>query len=110
MPDERRRHVRKRVDLQGILVKKGDETGPSVHVADLSVGGAFLETDATFPFGTEVTLEIDIPASKITVPATVRWAKPGGCGVQFGNLGVKQTYAITQHLAAMEPMPDSRRF
>lgn len=110
MPDDRRRHVRKRVDLRGTLVVKGEDRGPSVHVADLSVGGAFLETEATFAFGTEVTLEVELPASKIAVPATVRWVKPGGCGVQFGNLGVKQTYAITEHLADMEPMPDSRRF
>ena len=109
MHDERRRHVRKRVDLEGTMRRKGEDSGQSVHVADLSVGGAFLEMAATLAFGSEVSLEIDLPGGQITVPATVRWAKPGGCGVQFGNLGVKQTYAITQHLADLEPMPDSRR-
>jgi len=110
VPDERRRHVRKRVDLQAILVAEGDETGPTVRVADLSVGGAFLETDVEFPFGTEASLEINLPGKDITVPATIRWAKPGGCGVQFGRLGVRETYAITELLADLEPVPDSRRF
>lgn len=109
MPHERRRHVRKRVDLAATLVTQEDDERFEAHVADLSVGGAFLEMAESFPFGTLVVLEIAMPQGVISLPGTIRWAKPDGCGVQFGNLGVKQTYAITEHLAGLEPAPDSRR-
>ena len=61
-------------------------------------------------FGTVVKLHLHFPEGMIAVEATVRWAKPGGMGIQFGVLGAKETFAITEHLAALEPVPDSRRF
>ena len=33
------------------------------------------------------------------LPGIVRWVKPGSMGIQFGLLGARETYAITELLA-----------
>jgi hypothetical protein len=38
----------------------------------------------------------------------VRWKSKDGIGVQFGLLGAKQTYALTEFLARRETIPDIR--
>lgn len=108
MPTERRRHIRKRVDLPVAIELGGERI--TAHLSDMSPGGAFIDTDVTPKFGTVVTLTIDLSGKPLALGATVRWAKPGGIGVQFGALGAKQTYALTEFLADLEDMPDSRRF
>lgn len=108
MSDERRRHVRKRVDLQGVI--EHDGTQQEAHITDMCPGGAFVELEETPPFGSKVKLTVKLPKSEVVADATVRWAKGIGVGVQFGLLGVKETFAITEHLADLEPLPDSRRF
>jgi type IV pilus assembly protein PilZ len=37
------------------------------------------------------------------LPGIVRWVKPGSMGVQFGLLGARETYAITEMLADSVP-------
>ncbi len=105
---ERRRYVRKRVDLPGSL-QLGDGSEQEVHITDMCPGGAFVELEGTPEFGSKVKLTIKLPSDDIVVDATVRWAKGIGVGVQFGLLGARETYAITEHLADLEPIPDSRR-
>jgi type IV pilus assembly protein PilZ len=100
--------VRKRVDLPGTL-HLDDDSKQDVHISDMCPGGAFVELETPPPFGSQVKLAIKLPSGHVVVDATVRWAKGVGVGVQFGLLGVRQTYAITEHLADLEPLPDSRR-
>ncbi len=80
-----------------------------VHITDMCPGGAFIELAEDLAFGSEVKLSIGLPGNEITIDAIVRWAKGAGVGVQFGLLGARETYAITEHLADLEMMPDSRR-
>ena len=65
---------------------------------DLSVGGMFIESGATLAFNTKLTIVCRIPGmdADSRLPAIVRWAKPGGFGVQFGMLGARETHAITR--------------
>lgn len=78
-----------------------DPGGTAAVLADLSVGGAFIES-ATIPaFGVELTIVVDLPGlAAARIPATVRWAKPGGFGVQFGLLGAQVTHAVGRALQA----------
>jgi type IV pilus assembly protein PilZ len=77
-------------------------------VRDMSLSGAFIEAD--LPFGIVLSLQVELsPATSVTIAAVARWNKPDGTGVQFGQLGARDTYLITEYLAAMEPVPDSRR-
>lgn len=108
MSNERRRYVRKRVDLAGSF-QAGDAAAQPVHITDMCPGGAFLDVETLPPFGTRIALTIELPKQTVVVDATVRWAKGSGIGVQFGLLGARDTYALTEHLADLEPIPDSLR-
>jgi hypothetical protein len=109
MGAERRKHVRKKVDLGGVCRASGGEP-IRVHVTDLCPGGAFLETTTTLEFGTKVELTLELAGKEVKTGATVQWKRKGGFGVQFGLLKAKDTYALTEFLATCEPTPDSRRF
>ena len=68
---------------------------------DISLGGMFVESShAPPPFGTQVTIIGQLPGSGTSarLPGIVRWAKPGGLGVQFGLLGARETHAIAKLL------------
>lgn len=74
----------------------------SARARDISVGGMFIETDAQLEFGLEVTISCVFPGSdaRYVLPATVRWASPGGVGLQFGLLGARETHAIIRLMKA----------
>ena len=64
---------------------------------DLSLGGAFVECSEPPAFGTELTIVGDFPgANGLRIPSVVRWAKPGGFGVQFGLLGAQVTHTLSR--------------
>ena len=65
---------------------------------DISVGGMYLDSSEQPPFGTQLTLVGRLPGAKkeLRLPAVVRWAKPGGFGVQFGLLGALETHLISE--------------
>jgi type IV pilus assembly protein PilZ len=67
---------------------------------DISVGGMFVECSETLSFGAQVTIIGTLPGSpgELRLPGVVRWAKPGGIGVQFGLLGARETHAIARLL------------
>jgi hypothetical protein len=107
VPHERRRHTRKRVDLPAFYQLGGEGERVQVHLADISVGGAYLDKVAAAPaFGTEVVLLVTLPDSaELKLEAVVRWAKPGGIGLQFGMHGAKETFLLTEFLGTLDDMP-----
>ena len=82
---------------------KGAPAAPGVG-RDISVGGMFVETGSPPPFGAEVTIAVQLPGQKdrLVLPAVVRWTRPDGMGVQFGLLGARETYAITEYSKPIE--------
>lgn len=68
---------------------------------DISLGGMFIEVPEAPAFGAAITVVVLLPGEKapFTMPAVVRWARDGGMGIQFGFLGAKETYAITEYVA-----------
>jgi uncharacterized protein (TIGR02266 family) len=98
---ELRRFNRTPLDTPVSFSRKGAD-GPvgltSGRAKDLSLGGMFIETKAPVPFGGEVVIQLRLPETKdeLTLPGVVRWVRDGGMGVQFGNLGAKETHAITE--------------
>jgi hypothetical protein len=65
---------------------------------DISIGGMFIESEATVSFGMQVTIVLRLPNTKADsrLPGIVRWIKPGGFGVQFGLLGARETHVISE--------------
>ena len=97
---EKRKYPRKQVHPP-VTIHLGSGVQAHAYCVDLSVGGAFLETDAVAAFGAAVTLAFSLPGvdGPAMIPAIVRWTKPGGMGVQFGAMGARETHGVVTLLA-----------
>jgi type IV pilus assembly protein PilZ len=101
---EKRRHFRKHVslDVEFNVAEGPRQTGVC---RDFSLGGVHVDTTSPAPFGANVTVYLQLKGAPNTsaLPGIVRWVKPGSMGVQFGLLGARETYAITEMLADSLP-------
>ncbi len=81
-----------------VFVVKGREERSTGTTRDLGIGGVYVETATPAAFGAELLVHIHLPgeASSYALPGVVRWVRADGMGVQFGMLGAKETYAITE--------------
>lgn len=93
--EERRVHPRHERCVEVLM------TGPDgkrVHgfTRDLSLGGMYIESPRSWPFGTVLEVWMALPGlpEGATVTATVRWSKEGGMGLQFGLMGARETHAL----------------
>jgi hypothetical protein len=91
---EQRKHHRVPVSFKVTCIL--DEANKFEGVArDLSVGGLFVESDRAMAFGTSLTIVANgLATRELRLPSVVRWAEPGGFGVQFGLLGAYATHVI----------------
>jgi type IV pilus assembly protein PilZ len=96
--DDLRRYARVPLTVDVQFSKKGSTDLLPGKSRDLSLGGMFIETYAPLAFKSELVVHVHLPGEKgpFTLPAVVRWTSAEGMGVQFGNLGARETYAITQ--------------
>ena len=95
---EQRRSHRSPLDAIVHVKRKGGDDIATGQARDVSVGGMFVETMSSLPFGTEVIVHVRLPGHKdeLAMPAVVRWIREDGIGLQFGLLGARETYAITE--------------
>jgi uncharacterized protein (TIGR02266 family) len=96
---ELRRFIRTPLDVPVTFSPKGSTDALDYGRAkDVSVGGMFIETKDPVAFGSEVVVHLKLPRGKeeLTLPGVVRWVRDGGMGIQFGNLGAKETHEITE--------------
>lgn len=97
---EKRRHYRKAVDYPAQFSVEGEEERYGGRCLNLSLGGVHIETETPAPFGAKVTVHLPLAGlGSSGLPGIVRWVQPQKMGVQFGLLGARQTYALTQALA-----------
>jgi hypothetical protein len=63
---------------------------------DLGLGGTFVCSIETLPYGTDVDVRFGGPevGLELCIPGTVRWTTELGFGVQFGALGARETRAL----------------
>jgi hypothetical protein len=90
---EKRVHPRVQVELDVSCEIKDREAIAGI-AKDVSLGGMFIEAAETPAFGTQLTILARLSGMDAKLPGVVRWAKPGGFGVQFGLLGARETHAI----------------
>ena len=97
---EQRRHFRKPIELHVEFNVADGPHKPGV-CRDFSLGGMHIDAQETAPFGANVTIHVTLgdARSASALPGIVRWVKPGSMGIQFGLLGARETYAITELLA-----------
>jgi type IV pilus assembly protein PilZ len=97
---EKRRHARASIDLPVLFAVKGAASHGQGIGKDISIGGMFIETEATATFGADVVVRVRLrtPTGEqdFDLPGVVRWVRNGGMGVQFGLLGALETHAITE--------------
>jgi len=95
---EKRRTDRVPIEVAVQFTSKGSlDKIPGVS-KDISLGGMFIETAFPAPFGAAVLVGLTLPGQEapVLLSGTVRWTNAGGMGVQFGLLGARETYAITE--------------
>jgi type IV pilus assembly protein PilZ len=77
----------------------GEGPARAAIAKNLSIGGAFIQTDDPAPFGAAITVVIRLPGlGTASIPSTVRWCKESGMGVQFGAMGARETHGLTELL------------
>lgn len=98
MRSERRDFGRTSLDLTvELTVRESWQTLTGV-ARNVSLGGMFIELAAAPAFGAAVLVRVTLPGQRelLVLPGVVRWRGEGGVGVQFGSLGARETFAITQ--------------
>jgi len=97
---EQRANPRTRL-RHGAEFSLGDGARHSGVCRNLSLGGAAIQTAEPAPFGSRVTvyMELDGIEGETPLGGMVRWSKPGVMGVQWDSLGVRVTHALLRTAA-----------
>lgn len=111
-PRERRRQPRYNIHP---TVRFSFGGGPrlAAHCRDISLGGAFLETDTPPLFGSTVRIHFWLPTTRgqvhVVIDSVVRWTNRDGFGVQFGSMGARETHALVSLFHRAVGTSESRR-
>lgn len=86
LPDDRRAHDRARLILD-VFFDGQDATGVA-STRDISLGGLYMNTQATIPQGAMLLVRIPFrPGVEVVCPAEVIYSEPGrGIGLRFRDL------------------------
>jgi len=96
---ERRRFTRVRLRCR-IWIESGNDRLVGTTL-DLSLGGALVQSHRTFPLGTLVTISLELEAGTPPLRSAsrvVRIVEPDCMGIQFENLGSKETPRLQEFL------------
>jgi type IV pilus assembly protein PilZ len=96
---DKRSHPRATLDT-AVTCELSDGSEFTGRSKDISIGGMFVITSASVPFGADVKVRIRLPRARqeFVLPGVVRWVNPDGLGIQFGLLGARETHAISELL------------
>lgn len=93
---DRRRHPRNELKTPVEFTAANPKVVTFGFAIDLSSGGAFVQTHFPAPKGTAVVLRLWRPgwATELSLPGVVRWARPGGMGIEFDAVGWREERLI----------------
>lgn len=96
---EHRAHPRRDLRLDVSITVDGRRI--EATTGDLSLGGMRIRISESLQYGTQVQVQIVLPAlrSETTIDAVVRWTDENGMGLQFGALRAAQVWAINRLLS-----------
>jgi c-di-GMP-binding flagellar brake protein YcgR len=96
---ELRKYQRTQID-EDLTFRDSEGKSHRGRACDISLGGMFIETQSVLPFGAHLTVQIRLKGSSGTealdLPAISRWSRTDGMGIQFGNMGARETHIITE--------------
>jgi uncharacterized protein (TIGR02266 family) len=99
---EHRRSDR-RYDRRVAIDFSHEGTAYAGHTRNISLGGVFIETEQTLPFGARVLLKFKVPTQNeaIEVEGQVRWLEMDegrlrGLGVRFEGLRARDVWALNK--------------
>jgi len=107
---EQRHHKRKALEAQFHCREQAGSGLLSFDTEDISVGGAFLKSQALYEQGEPLELEFALPelAAPVRIDARVAWVRrfpadgeDGGMGVQFLNLSDDHRRALEAFLLSV---------
>ena len=95
---ELRRYARAPLNVSVEFSQKGKTERVLGLSRDISLGGMFIETHAPLDHNAELTVFLVLPSqpAPFALPGVVRWTRPDGMGIQFGLVGARETFAITE--------------
>ncbi len=95
---ELRRFARVPLDISVEFSIEGQPERYPGRAQDICLGGMFVEIEHTPAFNAHVVVYALLPLEKteFKLPGVVRWVGDGGMGIQFGLLGARETYSITE--------------
>ena len=84
-----------------VFIEHGGARFSGVAV-NLGLGGLFVEASPGLPYGEHLELVVQLPGlpAPSRLPGVVRWSSGSGFGVQFQQLGARETHAIGAMVAA----------
>jgi hypothetical protein len=101
---ENRVHSRQRVTSE-VEFALSDGVRRAGLCRNLSLGGAQIETTEPAPFGSRVTVYLQLEGieGEATLGGTVRWSKENAMGLQFDLQGARLTHALLETLVVSAP-------
>jgi hypothetical protein len=99
MQHSRRRQPRVPVNIWVTIEHQGARF--EAVAANVGLGGAFIEGKPALSYGEQVVLHLPLPsvADVLKLQAVVRWSSASGFGLQFLEMGAKETHAISSLVA-----------
>lgn len=105
---DQRRHNRQGIS-ETVTFRDTNGNAYEGRAKDISLGGMFIETKDTLPFGAPLEVRLTItgttPPEVLVLPAVSRWSSPVGMGIQFGLYGAKEPHLLTELTRKPESLP-----
>ncbi len=100
---DRRKFPRFAVSVPIELLPEGAAVAAHTQTSELSLGGCYLETQATMAVGTELRLVLWIEGEKLTPEAVIATQHPGfGNGMRFVNMSPEDEAVLIRYLDSLE--------
>ena len=99
-PDERRKFIRAALTTELWIGQDGIFTRNGERLGDLSLGGAFIESEQIYTVGAVLNLRFKMPGQHnfVTCTSIVRNVRFGGFGVQFLDLSSESRWQIQEFI------------